>query len=324
MSGKARPVDLAMTAERPEKAVVRQLWIEKIAAHYQKKKNENSTERLYLTLCGAEGRDLDMLVDQGIIERTETGSLTRDSAQMVAAIENSALAVSHLLRKFPGLKVHPQSYESLLHGSNPTRFPQGINEELCRSRVINLDLNSPLLAEESNDRIRFPLMDFIHKFSTIHIAGEKWDWSLLLTLHGELPWGEPIWKFVTNYLLQNFKDVPEFMEAASEILGKDVADALKKKNIEVLCAAEDAHQRLLLALVPKLIAEKLREQRWSIDVDWSFSYGGSSSAPMVTWAIDFSRAPQEATPAQIYADNVARILERAGAIDADGNKIEFN
>lgn len=308
-----------MSADRPEKATVRELWVSKVEAHHEKSVAQASQERLYLTLCGADGRDIDALIKRGILSRTETGSLTPQSAARVAAIENSGLAVTKLLAKFPGLKVHPQSYESLLHGPNPTKFPIGLNEELCRSRVINLDLNTPLASTPNADATSFPLIDFIRKFSTIHLAGRSLDWCLLLTLHAQLQWEDEVWKFISRFLSSNFELVPAFMHAAKAVLGSEVVTAILQGELSKASAASIDQQKLLLAVVPKLIAESVRDQRWLINVDWGLSYGGGiSSAPMVTWAMDFSRAPAGQTLGEIYEGNVGRILERAGMIDKSG------
>jgi len=279
----------------------------------------NIEGRLYLTLCGAAGRDLEMLIDSGIISRTETGSLTPDSAELVAAIENSGPAIAQLYKKFPGLKVHGSSYEHLLHGSSPTKFPLGNEEKLCRSAVVNLDLNSPLASEIVTGNISFPIVDYLHKLSTIHTAQNKLEWCLLLTLHGELLWNEQTWQFMTNYLLENLNAVPAFRTAAVSVFGADTVALVDAGDSTALANAKDKHQRLLLGLLPKLIADKVRDQRWAIHVDWCFAYGGGGkSAPMGTWAIEFRHSDAQVTPTVMYTQNIGRILANAGLIDGTG------
>ncbi len=319
MSAPGRPVDAAMNADRPEKKAVRGLWVKKVQEHDTRLKGIASKDRLYLTLCGAAAKDIKLLIEKGVIGLTETGSLTPESAARIAAIESNQAAVIELLRAYPGLKVHNGSFEHLLHGNKATRFPSGDSESLCRSAVVNLDLNNCLEAAEADGVITFPLIDHLDKLATIHAAEQKLEWTLLMTLHGELNWSDAAWQYVVQYLLENMESVAEFRTAVEAVWGAESTAHLNAQDINALKANKAIHQRLVLSLLPKLVADKVRAHRWAIHVDWSFEYGGANeAAPMVTWSIDFKHAAMGVTPAANYKQNVARILQNARLLDGQG------
>lgn len=320
MSAAGRPVDTAMNADRPEKKAVRDLWVTKVQEHDARLKGTASADRLYLTLCGAAAKDIKLLIDGGVLSVTETGSLAPESAARIAAIENNPTAVVDLLRTFPGLKVHKGSFEALLHGNKPTRFPSGDSESLCRSAVVNLDLNNCLEAFDVDGDVNFPLINQLDKLATIHCSEQKLEWTLLLTLHGELHWSDAVWNYVASYLLENMESVAEFRTAIEAIWGHGPTVHLNTQDIEALKVNKAVHQRLILSLVPKLVADKVRSQRWAIHIDWSFAYGGAQqAAPMVTWSLDFKHAAAGVTSAVNYKQNVARILANARRIDGHGH-----
>lgn len=89
-----RAVDRAMNEGRPEKAIVRSLWLEKVRSY--RITYPADTVPLYLTLSGAEGRDIELLAAEGIIRRTEVGAIVEDDQQLVVAIESNTAAVLRL------------------------------------------------------------------------------------------------------------------------------------------------------------------------------------------------------------------------------------
>src|SRR5262245_37762567 len=95
-SQQVRPVDQAMVEGRPAKQAMRNLWLD-----IAKECNQTTPDTipLYLTLSGAEGHDIQRLIDEGILELTETRSVATGHQSKVVAIEHNPLAVLHLQKK---------------------------------------------------------------------------------------------------------------------------------------------------------------------------------------------------------------------------------
>jgi hypothetical protein len=164
------------------------------------------------------------------------------------------------------------------------------------------------------------LMVLVKKFALMHCQAPKRNWTLLLTLHGELSWPPEIWEHATNYLTENFQNAAEFSNEAERILGEACYATVVDGKAVSLARNKQAHQLLLLTLVPKLIADTVRDQGWSITVDWSFSYGrpNTERAPMVTWAIDFAADTRPMTANARYRANLTESLRTVRKIDSDG------
>src|SRR5260221_8675457 len=129
----SRRVDRAMSANRPEKTAIRRLWLAQVRK-YDAELAGKPPELLLFTLAGAEGRDIQYLIDNRVLAVTEVGSLHPDSQGKVVAIENSRHAVADLQRRMPGLKIIFGAVQDVVHGSSPVRYPQGGHEEACRAR----------------------------------------------------------------------------------------------------------------------------------------------------------------------------------------------
>jgi hypothetical protein len=91
-----RPVDQAMAAERAEKATMRSLWAEEVCR--MDACDAPDGVPLYVTLAGSEGRDIQALVDRGLVTRTETGAIADEHSLRIVAIERSPTAVVQLGR----------------------------------------------------------------------------------------------------------------------------------------------------------------------------------------------------------------------------------
>src|SRR4051812_9831469 len=96
----SRSVDDAMAADRPQKSAVRGLWLE-VAIHYSNAYSDDEYP-LFLTLSGAEGRDIRLLIDHGLVEVTETGAIAAATKHRVIAVESSGRAAAELQKSFPG------------------------------------------------------------------------------------------------------------------------------------------------------------------------------------------------------------------------------
>jgi hypothetical protein len=315
--GVARPVDQAMAADRPEKGRVRSLWIEKLVAYDE----EFPNEPLYLSLTGAEGRDIKLLIEQGVIETTEIGAIAAHHVDRIAAVEYNLQSVASLQRLFPGLQIFNQPFQSVIKGELLTRYPDGRHEKFCRARVINLDLNGILATADEPGS--FPILAWIQKLGEMHARRPRVEWCLCLTLHGELNWDADTSGIVQQFLQENFKHSAEFAERSRAVLGDELYDSIVAANpCDFASLEREQQQRLLLVFVPKKIAQLLSGQAWRMVVPANLRYGQPEHAPMVTWIMEFRHVPSAAgTPQANYLRNINGALAAAGSIDPAGEII---
>jgi hypothetical protein len=313
-----RSVDDAMRAERPEKARVRTLWMEKLVAYRSTYPNDKVP--LYLTLSGAEGRDIDALIGAGIIRRTDVGGIASEDKYVAVAIESNLDAVLQLQRKFPGLKILPNGFDNLVRSGRLTKWPEGDDVKFCQARVVNLDLNIAVRFEDVNGELVFAPLQWIRKLCVLH-AEQRIEWCLLLTLHGEAIWESQETHAIAEFLNENFSREPAFGNEAATFLGDDLFERIAKQTIAAakrLSATEQ--QKLLMVYVPKKVAQIAHEHGWRTNTTSNLRYGGSSQrAPMVTWIIDFRwDARVSSQPDAIYRDSLKNVFSGVGKIAADG------
>jgi hypothetical protein len=316
----ARDVDDAMAADRPEKQTVRRLWVHE--ARLADCSEPPEPVPLYLTLPGAAGRDIQALVDAGLINLTETGAIADAESMRLVAVEHSPMAVVALLRRFPGLKILEQPLHSLLHSTSPVAWPVGEHKTLFRAQVVNLDLDSPLKAEVKSGQLSFPILALVRKLATLHAVAPYVDWTLCLTLHGEITWGRDSHGLVCQFLASNFQNEALFSDAARAVLGDDLHRGICEdpSSVDVRDLLPATQQRLLMVLVPKRIAFDVHREGWCVDTIENLCYGGTRRrAPMVTWVLRFRWDVRASTqPEVLYRGALGRALERRGSIDADG------
>src|SRR5436190_18056504 len=111
-----RRVDQAMEEDRPEKITIRKLWVDLVEV--EQLNYERTDQPLYLTLSGAEGKDIAALCARGVLRTTEVGAVVPEDQNKIVAVEANAPAVLALQRKFPGLKIVESRIESLLRSPN--------------------------------------------------------------------------------------------------------------------------------------------------------------------------------------------------------------
>lgn len=318
-----RDVDEAMAAARPEKETVRKLWVEEVELADGSEPPEPVP--LYLTMPGSQGGDIQALVDEGVIGLTETGAIADAELRRLVAVEHSPSAVVELQRRFPGLKILEQPLHSLLHSTSPITWPVGEHKTLFRAQVINLDLQTPLAGEVENGQLAFPVLALIRKLATLHAVPPYVDWTLCLTLHGEVAWTEESERLACEFLASNFDLDSDFSAQAREVLGEELHRAICEDPATVgvrdLTAADQ--QRVLMVLVPKRIAFDAHREGWSVDTVENLRYGGTHRrAPMVTWVLRFQWDARASTqPDAVYRDALERALQRRGRIDAKGNLV---
>jgi hypothetical protein len=118
-----------------------------------------------LNVSSTEGVDIALLGEHGIINFTEIGGIAADSAGRVAAVEYNKNAVLLLQKKFPGLKIYERAFQELVRGVGLTRYPEREDEQFCRARVVNLDLNVTLRVNVEGGR---------HCFSNFNLDQKTW------------------------------------------------------------------------------------------------------------------------------------------------------
>lgn len=313
-----RDVDAAMDQERPEKVRVRTLWLEKLRSY--KSRYPNDSVPLYLTLSGAYGHDIQLLIRDGLIRLTEVGSIVTEDQGVAVAIESNSSAVLELQRRIPGLKILEQPFGSLIRSARLTIFPQGEHIKFCQARVVNLDLNEPVRFEDVDGELQFPPLQWIRKLCILH-AETRLEWCLLLTLHGEALWESTETKAVAEFLSENFSREASFAAASRSMLGDELHGRIisgtipAAKRLELL-----EQQKLLMVYVPKRIAYIAHEYGWRTETIHNLRYGGTEKrAPIVTWVIDFRwDARVSSQPEAIYRDSLKRVLAGAGYIAEDG------
>lgn len=311
-----RPVDRAMEAVRDEKKTMRDLWMDTLEGYHR----NFPDGLLYVTLPGAEGREFDLLTEKQIIVRTEIGGIAAESMGRIAAVENSPMAVANLQANFPGLKIYQTNFKSLIRGDGLLAYPNGEERDCCRARVINLDLNEILAHQFTEGSLTFPILNWIQKLGELHAAAPRVDWCLYLTLHGEVRWNTEASTLVRNFLRENFGRANTFAEHARIVLGDNLYNAIANgQAIEMSELTREEQQKMLMAFVPKKIADMVRTQHWRIETDYNIRYGQPHHAPMVSWIMHFRHDNRAAgTPDMVYVESVNRVLASAAQIDAQG------
>jgi hypothetical protein len=141
-----------------------------------------------------------------------------------------------------------------------------------------------------------------------------------LTLHGETNWSIEVSGFAQRFLRDNFVQEPHFAQSCRDLLGQalyediDSDSALDFSNLPL-----SAQQQILMVTVPKLIAQRVRNQGWKMTTRRNLRYGGREHAPMITWVVQFTwDAGALATPNAAHREALAAIFHFVGSIREDG------
>lgn len=318
MNQPGRPVDRAMDQERTEKQTIRMFWLEE-ARDYMGRYPEDE-EPLYLTLSGAEGRDVRLFAEQGLIKLTETNSIVGEDQGKVIAVEYDPQAVLQLQRKYPGLKIVEKNFQDLVRGIGHFSWPNHEEKHYCRARIINLDLNGELRAQQQEARTEFPVVAWIDKVARLHAVSPRRDWTLCLTLYGEINWGDEICNFTQEFLRDNFRREPRFAESCQNLFGEALCEDIESKSsVDFSALSLELQQQVLTVIVPKLIAQRIQNQGWRMVTKRNLRYGGEETAPMSTWVVRFTwDAGAIASPNAAHSDALAGIFHFVGSIRDDG------
>lgn len=304
-----------MADDRPEKQTVRALWAEAVNEAVR-----SGNEPLYLTLPGAIGRDIEVLIERGLVRRAENGAIASSDLGKVVAVEFDGAAIAALQRRFPGLKILEDKIENILHSSRITAWPDRKTRSLFRASVVNLDLNAPFECRIEHDQLTFPLVELIRKIALIH--GESpTNWTLLLTLNARLHWGRDEASRLQRFLNGNFARDATFAKQSREWIGEAIYGELTSEGaLEIAELDQSACQSILMTVVPKAIAYVVHRDGWRVETVQNLAYGGRAEiAPMVTWVMYFRWDPRASTDAEdVYRESLEAVHANAGVIRADG------
>lgn len=317
-----RPVDLAMLAERIEKKAVRALWlaaVKEVAQEYPE-----TDVPWYLTLSGAEAHDIQLLIDEGLLALTEVRSIQEKDQHKVVAVENSNQAILDLQRKLPGLKIKRAPFQDLIRGNDVFRWPEGDDEKYCRAHIVNLDLNDPLRGITCGGQVNFPVLSWIRKLCQLHSRAPRYDWTLCLTLHGEVVWPQEVNIWIRNFFAENLRREPDFAKACREFLGEELVTQVTDCAAIDFCTLDrTGQQKIIMVMVPKMIARLVHSEGWKVSTQRNLSYGQEGCAPMVTWIVRFTWSSDgSATPDALYRAALKDIFSWAGIVTDRGKIIK--
>lgn len=315
-----RPIDAAMSADRPEKRVIRERWLDRVGEEWRSHRPDDVPN--YLCLPGRDGQEIQMLIERDLIDCEENGAIRADNQYTVIAVESDSLAAAELQHRFPGLKILTTDIRDLLSGSSPIAFPSGVFRKYCRARVVNLDFNTSLNAQIVDGQLVFPIVNAVSKIAQLHATPTHLDWTLFLTINATIGWPAAAEELVTKFLRANWSTNTDFASASKDVLGHEVFMAIYAEgDFKYRDMNSDVHKAILKVLVPKRVAFEVHRQGWMLNTDWSWSYGGKNgSAPMLTFGVRFmwdSRASIHSH--ELYRDSLSSIFEGVGKIDEEGN-----
>lgn len=318
MNGSGRPVDRAMEEERGEKRVIREFWLREAQQYVEVFPQDE--DPVYLTLSGAEGRDIQLFVDHGLLRVEENGAVAEEDQTKIVAVESSPQALLQLQDLFPGLKIVGKNFQDVVGGPNLFNWPGHEDQIHCRARVVNLDLNGELKAVNEQGRVMFPVITWIDKLARLHAREPQRDWTLCLTLHGELQWDTHACSFVQRFLRDNFERESSFADACKCHVGVAlVTDISAAAPIDFSTLPLATQQQVLMIVVPKLIAQRVHDQGWKVRTVRNLRYGGGDHAPMVTWIIRLAwDADALASPGATLREALTGIFHAVGSVLEDG------
>jgi hypothetical protein len=311
-------VNTAMAEERPEKQTMRQIWVERILDAPE----PGEGEPLFLTLAGAEGLDVQALVEAEVIGTTETGAILAADKDKVIAVEAREEAFLSLSERFKGLRILKARIEHLLKGEHPFNWPVGEHLKLFRARVINLDFDGPLRVGISGGQLVFPQITWIRKVADIHAHETPLDWTLFLTFQSEIHWPEEAEARVKTLLADNFERSADYSQLAERLLGETPFAGIRTTDQELRLSEleRSVQQRLLMALVPKKICRELSGSGWRVVTRNNLHYGGAGRrAPMVSFVFDLrwdERGTSE--PDAVYLESLLDSIAEPARIDGSG------
>ncbi len=299
---------------------MRQLWVDAVEAA----DGNVDGPPLYLTLAGAQGLDVQRLIDLGIIGLAENGrAIAPTEVWKVVALERNNEAYASLKDRLPGVRVLNQDLAEILASRQRVTLPNGSHQLWCRAHVVNMDLNETLRCEDDVDVSQpvFPTVELIWKLAVLHLKRPSLDWVLCLTLAAQIDWRLEHCESVQLFLRENFQREERFAEESRALMGNWLFDALMGDEIvDLTVLSVQEMQALLMVFVPKKIVAETYRLGWSISTTYNLRYGGhNGSQRMVSLMMRFVREPRVSKqPQAVYSESLIAALERAGVIDSAG------
>jgi len=312
-----------MAEDRPEKMAIRNLWLDEVKAIAKEK--PSCEEPWYLTLPGAEGHDIELLIRDGLISLTEVESIAEEDQWKIVAVESSNKAVVALQRKFVGLRIKEVHFGNLVRSEGIFSWPQGEDERCCRALVVNLDLNGPLRAYGDNKQIVFPVLAWIDKLCHIHEKPPQLNWTLFLTLHGEIAWNGAANLYTKRFLCENLNREPSFATECEAFFGPELYEkAIGQDEFDFCDLDRTDQEKILMVMVPKIIAGRVHNRGWRVRTVRNLRYGDAHHAGMVTWIVKFTWDEDAiSAPDATYREALRNILSSAGAVANDGKLLKL-
>lgn len=185
---------------------------------------------------------------------------------------------------------------------------------------MNLDLNSPLKASIDNRQVVFPVLAWIEKLCHIHAKPPQLDWTLCLTLHGALELNAAANSYANRFLCENLNRDPSFSKGCADFFGPELYGRTAGNQEIDFCSLDRADQeKIIMVMVPKMIAEGAYSGGWRVRTKKNLRYGGGDHAPMVTWIVRFTWDEDAISePDATYREALRDILSSAGVVTVDG------
>lgn len=311
-----------MAEDRPEKQRMRALWADEYERVKASRPDDDGAPRpLLLAMPGLQAGDIQVLIDRGLVDRAENDAIAEADAMRIAAIEADLAATAALKDRFPGMRIIRGTVANALRSEAGSTYPVGQEKQLLRADLVNFDLNKPLMARFIGLQLEFPILRHVQKLAQLHADDPRVEWTLCLTLHGEVGWDSPAREAVCRFLAENCTREPAFADAMRAILGDEASDAIVGGRPDDLPLGDVVMQQLLLMVcVPKRVLSDVHGQGWALRCRHNIRYGGiEQRAPMVSWIIDFVEDPRGSTePDALYRECLRSVLESTALIDRDG------
>ncbi|WP_425153798.1 hypothetical protein [Candidatus Palauibacter sp.] len=284
----------------------------------------DDTHPLFLTLPGPAAHDVQLLIEEGLLELTETGAVSSTHQFRVVCVEQDGQAVTELNRRFPGMKIIEASFENLISWQTQFNWPSRSDRRLFCARIVNLDLNRSFVARRTHDIMVFPILEVVRKLLEIHTNPEPIRWTLCLTLHAETPWSSHVAESARTFMCENLDRDTQFRLLASSVLTNPFIERLfSGSSIDFMSLDRVEQQRFLMVFLPKKIAQLVQNRGWRLVTKQNLRYGTPPHAPMATWMLEF--IPQESlisTPDTAYRQALHGIFQNSTRITAAGGRAE--
>lgn len=313
-----RPIDAAMEEDRPAKRAVRELWLDIV----HEERGYSGTAPLYLTMPGAAGREIELLVERGILQQLDTGAIDDADAMRVVAVESSLNAMAELKKRFPGLSTTGGPMQDLLKGYDRTRMPDGRHRTWCQAKIVNLDFNRALAAKTHRGVPIWAELELVAKLATLHREDPE-PWFLFLTVNASIPWAKVVQRAAVAFLNENIQRREQFRVNCERVLGGDLFALVVDRS--GLPAEQDprSRQRFLMAFVPKKIAAEVSVTGWRLETLQNIHYGNDTEhAAMVTWIFRLEWDQRAgSTPDAVYGEAVDSSLAHCLELTSDGQSV---